>query len=125
MVLKDNGHSDIRQRMGLRPVINVSGTMTHLGASIVVPEAIRAAVELMPEFVEINDLHRKASHAIANATGAAAGFVTSSAAAGITLVDADGEPIEGLELPPLPDPDCKGGASRCRCGWFVIYGKID
>ena len=43
----------------------------------------------------------------------------------VQLVDPDGEPIEGLELPPLPDPDCKGGASRCRCGWFVIYGKID
>jgi len=33
---------DIRAQLGLRPVINVSGTMTHLGASIVVPEAIRA-----------------------------------------------------------------------------------
>ena len=33
---------DIRQSLGLRPVINVSGTMTALGASIVVPEAIAA-----------------------------------------------------------------------------------
>ena len=31
---------DIRSRIGLRPVINVSGTMTSLGASIVVPEAV-------------------------------------------------------------------------------------
>ena len=43
----------------------------------------------------------------------------------VDLVGADGEPLDDLELPPLPDPDCKGGASRCRCGWFVIYGKID
>lgn len=43
----------------------------------------------------------------------------------VQLVDPDGEPIDDIELPPLPDPDCKGGASRCRCGWFVIYGKID
>ena len=28
---------DIRPRLGLRSVINVSGTMTSLGASIVVP----------------------------------------------------------------------------------------
>ena len=62
--------SDIRTRMGLRPVINVSGTMTHLGASIVVPEAIEAARDMLPEWVEINDLHRKASQAIARATGA-------------------------------------------------------
>jgi hypothetical protein len=43
----------------------------------------------------------------------------------ISLVDDDGEPIEDIELPPLPDPECAGEASRCRCGWFVIYGKID
>lgn len=43
----------------------------------------------------------------------------------VDLVGADGEPLDNVEIPPLPDPDCKGGASRCRCGWFVIYGKID
>jgi hypothetical protein len=43
----------------------------------------------------------------------------------VDLVGADGEPLDDLELPPLPDPDCAGGVSRCRCGWFVIYGKID
>ena len=31
---------DIRPELGLRQVINVSGTMTSLGASIVVPEAV-------------------------------------------------------------------------------------
>ena len=77
--------ADIRARLGLRPIINVSGTMTALGASIVVPEAIKATSEILPEWVEINDLHRKASHVIAKATGAEAGFVTASASAGITL----------------------------------------
>ena len=43
----------------------------------------------------------------------------------IDLVGPDGEPLDTVNIPPLPDPDCKGGASRCRCGWFVIYGKID
>ena len=37
---------DIRARLGLRPVINVSGTMTSLGASIVVPEAVEASLQL-------------------------------------------------------------------------------
>ena len=123
MVLKDNGHSDIRQRMGLRPVINVSGTMTHLGASIVVPEAIRAAVELMPEFVEINDLHRKASHAIANATGAAAGFVTSSAAAGITLAIAGA--MTGADLAKVEQlPDASGMRDEVviQMGHMTGYG---
>lgn len=77
--------NDPRPRLGLRPVINVSGTMTALGASIVVPEAIAAMVEILPQFVEIADLQRLASRAIAAATGAEAGLVTASSAAGITL----------------------------------------
>ena len=77
--------SDVRQRLGLRPIINVSGTMTALGASIVVPEAVKVASEVLPEWVEVNDLHRKASAAIARLTGSEAGFVTASASAGITL----------------------------------------
>src|SRR5689334_5826358 len=77
--------SGIRERYGLRPIINVSGTMTHLGASIVVPEAVAAVAAVLPEFVEINDLQRKASVAIARLTGGEAGFVTASAGAGITL----------------------------------------
>ena len=47
--------SDIRLRLGVRKVINVSGTMTHLGASIVVPEAIEAVTAMLSEFVEIDD----------------------------------------------------------------------
>jgi L-seryl-tRNA(Ser) seleniumtransferase len=59
--------------------------MTALGASIVVPEAVRAIAEILPEFVEITDLQRKASAVIARLTGGEAGFVTASASAGITI----------------------------------------
>ena len=59
--------------------------MTALGASIVEPEAARAAAAaIMSEFVEIDDLQRCASRAIADLTGAEAGFVAASAAAGIS-----------------------------------------
>jgi len=75
----------IREKLGLRPIINVSGTMTALGASIIVPEAIKAMADIAPEFVEIDDLQRKASAVIARLTGAEAGFVTASAASGIAL----------------------------------------
>ena len=75
---------DIRPELGLRRVINVSGTMTSLGASIVVPEAVETVSRILPEFVEIDDLHRKASAVIAAACGAEAGTVTASASAGIT-----------------------------------------
>ncbi|MBM3524892.1 MAG: aminotransferase class V-fold PLP-dependent enzyme, partial [Alphaproteobacteria bacterium] len=115
--------SDIRARLGLRPVINVSGTMTHLGASIVVPEAIRAASELMPEWVEINDLHRKASHVIAKATGAEAGFVTASAASGITLAIAGA--MTGADLARIEQlPDASGMKDEVviQMGHMTGYG---
>ena len=76
---------DIRLTMGLRPVINVSGTMTSLGASIVVPEAVAAVTAALPQFIEINDLQKHASRTIARLTGGEAGFVTASCAAAITL----------------------------------------
>jgi len=75
----------IRERLGLRPIINASGTMTTLGASIMVPEAIKAMAEIGSEFVEMDDLQRAASKTIARLTGGEAGFVASSAAGGIIL----------------------------------------
>ena len=59
--------------------------MTALGASIMVPEAIKAMAEIGTEFVEMDDLQRLGSQAIAGLTGAEAGFVASSAAGGIVL----------------------------------------
>ena len=70
---------------GLRPVVNVSGTMTSLGASIAVPEAVEAVAAILPRFVQMGELHARASRAVAAATGAEAGFITASASAGITL----------------------------------------
>jgi len=83
--INDPSNTPIRERLGLRPIINVSGTMTALGASIMVPEAIRAMAEIGPEFVEIDDLQRLASATIARLTGAEAGLVTGSAAGGIVM----------------------------------------
>jgi D-glucosaminate-6-phosphate ammonia-lyase len=76
---------DIRGKLGLRPIINVSGTMTALGASIIVPEAIAAMAAIAPEFVEIDQLQRAASRVIARLTGGEAGFVTASCASGIAV----------------------------------------
>ena len=82
----DKGRSGgIREKLGLSPIINVAGTMTALGASIMVPEAVAAMVEIAPEFVRIEELQRSASHVIARLTGAEAGCVTASSAAGMTL----------------------------------------
>jgi D-glucosaminate-6-phosphate ammonia-lyase len=73
------------QKLALRRVINASGTMTTLGASRVSPEVIEAMSAILPHFVEIGALQRAASQAISSATGAEAGCLTASCAAGISL----------------------------------------
>lgn len=115
--------SGIRERLGLRPIINVSGTMTALGASIVVPEAVAAAASVLPEFVEINDLHRMASRTIAQATGAEAGFVTASCSAAVTLTVAacmTGADLAHIEQ--LPNPTGMRHRVPIMLGHMVGYG---
>jgi D-glucosaminate-6-phosphate ammonia-lyase len=115
--------SGIRERLGLRPIINVSGTMTALGASIAVPEAIRAVAEILPEFVEVTDLQRKASAVIARLTGGEAGFVTASASAGITLGIAacmTGADLGRIEQ--LPDATGMKDEVVVQAGHLVGYG---
>ena len=56
---------DIRTELGLRPIINVAGTMTVLGASIMVPQAVAAMAAMAGEFVEMDQLHAAASRVIA------------------------------------------------------------
>jgi uncharacterized pyridoxal phosphate-dependent enzyme len=114
---------DIRSSLGLRPVINVSGTMTSLGASIVVPEAISAMSSILPQFVEVNDLQRKASAVIARLTGGEAGFVTASCSAGISLVVAGtitGNDLLAIER--LPDVNTVKNEVLVQMGHVVSYG---
>ncbi|MCY4259898.1 MAG: aminotransferase class V-fold PLP-dependent enzyme [Rhodobacteraceae bacterium] len=70
---------------GLKPLINVAGTMTGLGASITTPSVAAATAAAMGNFVSIHEAQRLASTVIREATGAEAGFLTASASAGITL----------------------------------------
>lgn len=114
---------DLHTRLGLRPVINVSGTMTSLGASIAVPAAIEAASAILPQFVEIADLQRRASALIAQACGAQAGFVTASCSAGITLAIAGtmtGDDLAAIER--LPDSAGLKNEVVVQTGHLVNYG---
>ncbi len=115
--------TDIRQKLGLRPVINVSGTMTSLGASIMVPEAIAAMTAIAPQFVDMNDLQRKAGAIIARLTGAEAGFVTASCSAGISLAVAGA--ITGnnlLAIEKLPEVTPPKNEVLVQMGHVVSYG---
>ena len=114
---------DLRAELGLRPIINASGTMTVLGASIMVPEAIAAMVAIAPQFVEMAHLHQAASDAVAKATGAQAGFITASSASGITLAVAGcmtGERLLAIER--LPDTTGLKHEVLVQLGHLVGYG---
>ena len=114
---------DIRKEMGLRPIINVSGTMTVLGASIMVPQAVAAIAAIAGEFVEMAALHQAASRAIARATGGQAGFVTASCASAISLSVAaciTGQRLLAIER--LPDTTGLKRDVLVQLGHMVGYG---
>ena len=115
--------NDIRQDLGLRQVINVSGTMTALGASIVVPQAIDAMTRGLSQFFEMTALHKQASKVIADLTGAEAGFVTASCASGITLAVAGamtGSDLLAIER--LPDTGTLKNEVVIPSGHMISFG---
>lgn len=89
---------------GSRQIINASGNVTVLGASLASRASVAAATEILDHFVEMPELHRQASQVIANACKAEAGCVTSCAAAGICVAVAatmTGDDLARIET--LPD----------------------
>jgi len=118
-----SNRTDPRPALGLRPVINVSGTMTHLGASIIVPEAVEAMARMAPEFVEMSDLHRKAGAAVARLCGTEAGTVTSCVSAGITVsVAAAMTGADPGRIEQLPDATRMKDEVVIQEGHLVNYG---
>jgi L-seryl-tRNA(Ser) seleniumtransferase len=76
------------QRLGVTRRINVAGTLTRLGGSLMEPEVLHAMQEVAKASVDIAELQTAASGVIARHTHAPAGIVTSGAAAGLTLATA-------------------------------------
>jgi len=75
----------VYQRLGIRTVVNARGCATLAGGSLMPAEVITAMADAARSFVRIGDLQEAASRRIAELTGAEAGYVTSGAAAGLTL----------------------------------------
>ena len=98
------------EQLGLRRIVNAAGKLTMLGASTQSATVSAAMLEAAQHFVDLGELMQAADRAIAAATGAEAGFITSCAAAGITIAMAacitrgDLARTEQLPLPPGP-PD--------------------
>ncbi|SFQ33857.1 aminotransferase class V-fold PLP-dependent enzyme [Variovorax sp. 770b2] len=116
--------NDIRTDLGLRLVINAAGTMTALGASIAVPQAIDAASAILGQFVEIGELQKLASRTISDVCDTEAGFVTASSAAGLTLAVAG--TMTGIDLGAverLPDTSAFSKSQvLIQSGHLINYG---
>ncbi len=76
---------DIYEELGIRPVINAAATYTKLGGSIMPPEVRAAMTAAANSFIDLFELQEKVGNRIAELTHNEAAYVSSGAAAGITL----------------------------------------
>ena len=81
--LKEQGA--VYERLGIRPIINGTGTQTTFGGSIMDPETAQAMHDASRTMVVIEELNQKAGEIIAEHTGAEAGIVTAGAAAALLV----------------------------------------
>lgn len=80
--------ADLVAELGMRRVINASATLTRLGGSIMPPPVVEAMVAASRSFVELPELQRRVGERIAQLTRNEACYVSSGAAAGLTLATA-------------------------------------
>lgn len=91
-------------RLGLRPVINASATLTALGGSRMPPVALEAMEAAARSFIDLREMESRVSTRIAELTRNEAAYVSSGAAAGIVvsvaacIAGTDPERIAGFPL---------------------------
>src|SRR6478736_5724323 len=77
--------AEVYTRLGIRPLINGVGVVTHLGGSLMPPEVVAAMEQASKHFVPLTELQRKVGARIAELLGAPAAMVTGGCASAITL----------------------------------------
>src|SRR5262249_59086022 len=80
----------VYEALGVKHVINATGTVTVLGGSLMPPEVAAAWVDASTHFVNILDLHDKVGERIAQLIGVQAALVTTGAAGALLLGTAAG-----------------------------------
>src|SRR5260221_6924438 len=84
MAAKNSRNSmKVYTRLGLRPIVNASGTYTHLGGSLMPPEILEAMNDAARHYVPIRDLTKATGEEIARLTGVAGALVATGAPGGI------------------------------------------
>lgn len=96
---------DIYDKLGIKKLINAEGTLTSLGGSVMDPAVMDAMTEASRYFVDLNELLEKSGEYVANLLGLEAAYITSGAAAGLTLSTAacitGTDPAKIRQLPDL------------------------
>ena len=77
--------AEVYTRLGIRPLINGVGVVTHLGGSLMPPEVVAAMEQAAKHFVPLTELQRKVGARIAELLGAPAAMVTGGCASAITM----------------------------------------
>ena len=75
----------IYESLGLKHIINATGTVTNLGGSIMPPEVVAAWSEAARHFVNLVELQDRVGERIAKAVGVEAALVTTGAAGALLL----------------------------------------
>jgi L-seryl-tRNA(Ser) seleniumtransferase len=75
----------IYTRLGVRPLINGVGVVTHLGGSLMPREVVDAMEQASRHFVSLTELQKKVGARIAELLGAQAAMVTCGCASAITM----------------------------------------
>ena len=96
---------NVYEAIGVKPVINATGTVTILGGSLMPPEVVAAWADASRHFVNLNELQDKVGERIAKLVGVEAAMVTTGAAGAVLLgtaaVVTRGDPER---IKRLPDP---------------------
>src|SRR5262245_58347626 len=79
------GKPGVYEVLGVKPVINATGTVTILGGSLMPPEVVAAWAEASKHFVNLLELQEKVGEQIARLVGVEAALVTTGAAGALLL----------------------------------------
>jgi D-glucosaminate-6-phosphate ammonia-lyase len=85
MAVATQSPKNVYDALGVTRVINATGTFTALGGSVMPPEVAAAWVEASRSFVDLVELHEKASARIAQLLGVEAALITTGAAGALFL----------------------------------------
>ncbi|HJP32564.1 MAG TPA: aminotransferase class V-fold PLP-dependent enzyme [Candidatus Latescibacteria bacterium] len=100
----------VYREIGMRQVLNASGSMTYLGGSLIAPEVVEKMNEAARSFVVMDELLEWACSEVARLTGTEAGLVTTGTAGGILLATAavlTGRDRDKMRAVPNVGPKCE------------------